>query len=511
MNPRPYLSCSLLLAVGGLLLGGLLLPGSPASASSSAEPVLLPVANEPTVSFSFWFRVGSQDDPPGKEGLAFLTGSLLAEGATQDHSYPEILQALFPMATSYGGQVGYEMSNFSGTVHVDFLAPYLDLITAAVVRPKFDPADFERLRTDLKNSIEKGLRYSSDEELGKAALMNFVYAGTPYGHIPPGTVESLDAITLDDVKAFYKGHYTRDNVTFGLGGGYPASLIDQVRTRLAALPEGTPAAVAAPQPAAILGRQVLLVAKPDADSSISIGVPIPVRRGERDFYALWLANSWLGEHRNSASHLYQVIREARGLNYGDYSYIEAFPQGGFRSVPPANVGRRSQMFEVWIRTLPNDHALFALRAALREIDALVANGLTEEQFQLTKSFLSKYVLHFADNTGGRLEYAIDDRFYGITGDGHLQRFRSTIASLTRDEVNAAIKKYLSTANLKIAIVTGTADKLKADLVSGSATPITYPSEKPPAVLDEDKIIAAYPFGIRAEDVKIVPIAEMFQK
>ncbi len=49
-------------------------------------------------------------------------------------------------------------------------------------------------------------------------------------------------------------------------------------------------------------------------------------RGDEDFYPLAVANSWLGEHRNSSSHLYQVIREERGLNYGDYSYIEYFPE-----------------------------------------------------------------------------------------------------------------------------------------------------------------------------------------
>ena len=68
-----------------------------------------------------------------------------------------------------------------------------------------------------------------------------------------------------------------------------------------------------------------------------------MRRGDRDFYALWIANSWLGEHRNQSSHLFNVIRELRGLNYGDYSYIESFPEGGERNMPPVNVPRRRQL------------------------------------------------------------------------------------------------------------------------------------------------------------------------
>jgi zinc protease len=96
----------------------------------------------------------------------------------------------------------------------------------------------------------------------------------------------------------------------------------------------------------------VIVEKPGPSTAISLGYPIDLHRGSREFYALWIANSWLGEHRNSSSHLYKVIREKRGMNYGDYSYIEAFPQGGFRTMPPTGVGRRQQMFEVWIRPVP---------------------------------------------------------------------------------------------------------------------------------------------------------------
>src|SRR5262249_41638884 len=158
-------------------------------------------------------------------------------------------------------------------------------------------------------------------------------------------------ITLDDVKAFYAKYYTRDNAVVAMGGGYSKSAQAAFEKSVQQLPAGKPAPVAAPVAKAIHGRQGLIVSKPGADCTITFGCPIDVHRGMKDFYALWVANSWLGEHRNSSSHLYQVIREARGMNYGDYSYIEAFPEGGQRRQPPPNVGRREQLFEVWIRTL----------------------------------------------------------------------------------------------------------------------------------------------------------------
>ncbi|MCA9719709.1 MAG: insulinase family protein [Myxococcales bacterium] len=223
-----------------------------------------------------------------------------------------------------------------------------------------------------------------------------------------------------------------------------------------------------------------------------------------------MANSWLGEHRNSASHLFQVIREKRGMNYGDYSYIEAFPQGGWRQMPPSNVGRRAQLFEVWIRTLPNDKAVFALRAALRELDALIERGMTPEEFELTRAFLRKYALHFADTTSSRLGYAIDDRFYGLDAS-HLERFRAVMDELTLEEVNAAIRTHLQSQNLKIAIVTGDPERLAKQLTSGQPTPITYDAPKPASVMAEDESIARYPLSIQPGDIRTVQVDEMFQR
>jgi zinc protease len=78
---------------------------------------------------------------------------------------------------------------------------------------------------------------------------------------------------------------------------------------------------------------------------------------------------------------------------------------------------------------------FALRAALREFKRVVDNGLTKNAFTLTRSFLKNYVLHYAPTTMQRLGYALDDRFYGITGS-HLEMFRKVMGEITREEVNA---------------------------------------------------------------------------
>ncbi len=485
--------------------------GQELPAPASAEPpVLLPQPQDPNVAFKLWFKVGSQDDPRGKEGLAALTAALIEEGGTKARSYEQILEALFPLAASYGASVDKEMTVVTGVAHRETVEAFYPLLLDALLSPGFRQEDFERLRSRALDSLEKRLRYSSDEELGKATLHGSVFHGSPYAHVPAGTVSGLKAITLDDVRQFHAARFTRGNVVVGLGGAYEESLRDRLLGDLQRLPPGAGSPPPQLKLPAVSGRRVVLVEKPGPSTAISFGHPIDVRRGSREFYALWIANSWLGEHRNSVSHLYQVIREARGMNYGDYSYIEAFPAAGSRSLPPTGVGRRHQLFEVWIRPVPEAQAVFALRAALREVERLAATGLTQEQFETQRSFLEKYVAQFATTTAERLGYAVDDRYYGIE-DGHLARFRRMMDELTLAEVNAAVFKHLRTDGLVIAMVTRDAAAIQQALVSGARSPIDYGEIKKPAeVLEEDRKIEVYPLGIEAQNVTIVPVDRLFE-
>ena len=157
--------------------------------------VLLPVADDPSVAFGVWFKVGSQNDPPGKEGLAYLTGQMLSEASTKKNPYDKILEKLYPLASGYGIRVDKKMSTLSGRTHRDNIDKYFDLYTDAFLQPAFTPEDFERLKSDQLNYLKNTLRYASDEELAKAALHAFVFEGTPYQDPPAGTVAGLESIT----------------------------------------------------------------------------------------------------------------------------------------------------------------------------------------------------------------------------------------------------------------------------------------------------------------------------
>jgi zinc protease len=120
-------------------------------------------------------------------------------------------------------------------------------------------------------------------------------------------------------------------------------------------------------------------------------------------------------------------------------------------------------------------------------------------------------LHFAETTAARLGYAVDDRFYGLEEEGHLARFRRMLDELTLEDVNAAMKRYWRYDDLKIAVVTGEAAAMRARLASGEATPITYATPKPAAILEEDRIIEAWPLNLAEERMTTIPVAEAFER
>jgi len=474
-------------------------------------------ADSPFIAFNVWIRAGSQNDPAGKEGLASLTASFLADSGTKNNSYEEILSKLYPMATGYSASVDKEMTNFTGWVHKDNLENFYSLFKDAVLAPAFDPDDFQRVKTQMMNYLRQTRRFSNDEELSKELLFHEIYRNTPYAHPEEGYVTTVDSISLDDVKSFYRKYYTRNNITVAVGGGFPSGFKRRVREDIDALPTGEIVSVPKPAPASIDGIHVLLVEKDTGSSPVSFGYPFPLHRGDADFYAMMLFNSSMGEHRNSFARLYQVIRETRGINYGDYCYIEAYPRGYATQVPPVNVDRRSQIFEVWLRpiaaTAPgnlHDRTLFTIRTAIREFKKVIDEGMSSERFEETRTFLKDYVVNFGATLSRRLAYRVDDAFYKMPDPGFLASIRPGLDALTLDQVNDAIRRYIQTQDLWIVVITKDAEDFKKKLLSKDPTTIDYAGPQPDTVLEEDKIIASYPIPVKEENIKIIDINEVFE-
>lgn len=423
---------------------------------------------------------GSACDPVGKEGLLSLTATMLAEGSTQKRSYKQILDAFFRMATRFRVQVDKELTVFLGRVHQDHAAEYEALIREMLTEPAFLPEDFERVKQDQLNALTVELRGNNDEELGKEWLYHELYAGHPYRHTMDGTEEGLKAITLEDVKACFAQYF-------------------------GAVPQAVKPVLALPEPGTVEGLHCSLLDKPEARSvAMSFGHPIPVRRGHPDYPALLVAQSWLGQHRNGGR-LFDQIREVRGLNYGDYAYLEYFPRGMYQFEPDPNVARQQQIFQVWLRPVVREKALFAFRLALHEIEQLQKNGLSEEEFERTRGFLLKYSKLLLKTPSIVAGYGIDSEFYGTPE--YIEYLGQGLGALRCEDVQAAAAKYLSVENLYFVAVGPGMEEFAAAMKASAESPISYEVDVPQEVLDEDKVVAARP--LRVASAKVQPVTEAF--
>jgi len=377
-----------------------------------------------------------------------------------------------------------------------------------IVAPRLDLADFERNRDYLTNAVVSTLRGNDDEELGKQALNALLYAGHPYEATEMGTEQGLAAITIDDVRAFHAAHYTQGNLVIGVAGGYPDGFLERVEADLAAgLPPSDVVSEPLPAPRALDGLELLLVEKDAIATAISIGFPVEVTRAHDDFYPLMVANSYFGEHRTFNGRLMNQMRGLRGLNYGDYSYIENFIQDGGSTFPAPNIPRRQQFFSIWIRPVPHHNAAFALRQAVRELALLVDQGLSEADFDATREYLINYSKLYVQTGSRRLGYAVDSAFYG-TGF-FVDEIRDRLSAMTVQDVNAAIRRHLQADNLGIAIVTREAEAFRDALLSGESSDVTYNTEVAGDILNEDEEIKTYPLAINPDRVRVVPVEQMF--
>jgi len=220
-----------------------------------------------------------------------------------------------------------------------------------------------------------------------------------------------------------------------------------------------------------------------------------------------LAFSCLGEHRQSMGRLFRTIREARGMNYGDYAYIEHFVQDGGSIRPMVNVARTRQEMSVWIRPVQHAHRLFVVKLALRALGEFARGGLTAAELDRTRGFLLGYTRVLEEAMPRRLGYAVDDLFYGIPP--FLAGAREAFGRMTLDEVNGAIARNVSFDDLLIVVVTENGAELRDQLAGKKNPPFAYDTPKPAAVLEEDKLVAAFDPGLAAGQITVVPVDSLF--
>ncbi len=495
--------------------------------ASNIIELSMPSSNK--VIIKLMFKNGSISDPEGKEGLTYATAQLVAGGGTDVLSFSDIQDKIYPMASNYGVSVDKEVTIFTFAVHQDFLDEFYPIVKGLILNPAFDEKDFKRLMDGQQNFVDQVVRASSDEEYSKKALEDLLFRGTNYQHLKQGKSDSVKSITLDDIKSHYSKVFTTGRLTIGIAGNYSAGFVKQLKHDMQSLPSNRMLEVAAGKAREPNGLQIEIISKKNAfGSAIFTGFPLDITRSSDDFVALMVANSWLGEHRKSYSRLYQKLREQRSMNYGDYSYIEWYENGGRNMLPLAGVPRSSNYMSLWIRPvqiakqlkqqyeelkdIQVGHAHFALRMAVRELDLMVKKGMSQKDFEATRSFLRSYTKLYAQTPSDRLGYLMDSNFYGR--QNFLAEADILMEKLTLEDVNNAIKKYFQVENMFVTIVTDESevDALRKSLLNNTKSPMSYSNSLkkglPESILKEDNDVASYHLNVKT--VKIIQSEDTFK-
>ena len=456
------------------------------------------------------FDAGSAEDPAGQEGLTTLTADLMVEGGAGELSYAQITEQLFPMAAELSVDTTRDQTVFLGRVHVDHLDDFYTVFRSVLLSPQLGATDFERLRTRALSAIELELRGNNDEELGKETLQAMLYEGHPFGHPPTGTVTGLQALTVDDVVTQRRRVFCGARATVGVIGGFPELFAERVRDDVASLAHEQCVGRLVLDEPELDGPRVWLVQKDDVTAvAISMGVPVDLVRGDEDYPALVLAAAYLGQHRTFAGRLMNEMRGERGLNYGDYAYIESFEQDGWSSMPRPNASRRQQYFSIWIRPVNVEQAHFAVRMAVKELRDFVEQGLSEADFERIRAYVQGYYALYLQTESRQLGYAIDDVFYAEE-QPWIEVLQAEWATLTVEEANAAIQRHVDPSNLQIAVVHPNADHFADELAADGPSPIEYVADVPPEVLAEDLEIVPYLVGIERERMLVIPLEAVFE-
>lgn len=454
------------------------------------------------VSLRLSFRTGALAEPV--PGAAHLCAQLLTQGGTRRRTFPEILEILFPLASDLSVIAGHEMTTFAASMHVDHLDAVYALLRERLLEPAWDPADFERVREDVTNYLAIHLRGENDEDLAKEALYQEVFQGHPYGVHEAGTVSSLAALAPADLALFHESRLLPAPLIAAVGGPAPDWLLRAIETDFssAAGPLVLPPVPPAPE---IAENRAILIEKPARSVAISFGFPVEITRAHSDYAALLLAVSVLGQHRQSSGRLFQSMRQLRGLNYGDYAYLEYFPGGMYTLEPPVNRMRSREIFQVWIRPVERDQAHFALRLALHELERLIRDGLSSEEFERGRNFLIKYTRLLMKTRSQDLGYAIDSEFHGIPP--YADFLESALGACTLGQVNDVVRRHLRTDRIVFALAGEGMSELRERLLADAPSPIAYNAPKPESLLAEDAIVARREIPIGS--VRTVPAAEMF--
>jgi len=331
----------------------------------------------PFVALEIRFKGGASLDAPGKRGAINLMTGLIEEGAGEldARGFAAAQEAL---AATYKFDVYDDALSVSARFLTENRDQAVALLKSALTEPRFDPDAVERVRGQVLSIIRSDAK--DPDEIARAAFNGMVYGAHPYGTSSNGTLESVSALTRDDIVAANRGVITRDHLYVGAVGDITA---EELGALLDTLLGDLPASGAAePAEATLTFDGGVTVVPYETPQSVALFGQKGLARDDPDFFAAFVMNTVLGAG-GFDSRLMTEVREKRGLTYGVYSYLAD------KDYADLMVGRVASA---------NDRIGEAIEVIRAEWTRIAAEGVGEDELELAKTYLTgAYPLRFDGN------------------------------------------------------------------------------------------------------------------
>jgi zinc protease len=391
-----------------------------------------PQTELPLVTLQLLIKAGTLEDPPGKEGLANLTASLLRNG-TKSRSSAKIAEELDFMGASLSFSGGDDFATVSLTVLKKDLGPALDLLKDILMNPTFPAAEVA-----LKVKQFKAALVSAEDEpkvVASRAFFKDLYGPFPYNHPVMGTPQGLTAITRQDLIAFHRTFYRPNNTVLSVVGDLTLDEAKQWVTKTfgswAAAPLPTAKLPAIPP---LNQRREVVIDKDITQANIILG-NLGITRKNPDFYAFQVMNYLLGGG-GFASRLMDDIRVNRGLVYSVYSAFEP--------------GLEPGPFLVALET-KNATAGEAITQVVVQLRRIMTQPVTPEELKNAKSYLIGSFPRKMDSISKRAWLLGYVEVYGL-GLDYPWRYPELIQHLTPEDIQKVADKYLQPEKYLLVIV-----------------------------------------------------------
>lgn len=404
--------------------------------------VLIPEHTRPIATISLTLRTGLLHDPPGKAGLAYVTGQMLTRGAGE-RSQADIADELDFLGSTLAVGVGRDTTSIEGDALLRNMDEFQALVADVLAAPTFPAEELEKVKRQTVAELVQVRDH--DPSLGRRHFVGALYGDHAYGRPLKGTEESVAALTREDVVAFYEEHYRSGGALIGAAGDLERGRLDEfVAATLHRLPEEDPPGMEVGAHVDTPGYRVVLVDKPERSQTQVFLGHTTLHSTHPDFVALFLGHTIFGG--TFTARLSQEIREKRGWSYGAYSYLQTDHRLGtflMRFYPSA------------ADTVP------ALEVADGLFRDLVAGGVTEAELEAAKSFLCRSHPMTLETPEKELHERLSILLHQRPEDW-LETFVDEVQGTTLEAVDAALRRHLTPDALTVAIVC-TASELRPAL------------------------------------------------